>query len=90
MQPAKQLVHNFFCTPCMFFSSSFYGFVDCLNSCGFVCPEHSRKVQCCLCRGGRGSVCFHHKDETSKRCGAFLCEMCEYKFGCRCSGKSGK
>jgi hypothetical protein len=64
-------------------------FEYCHNDHGFICPDHTKEQECCVC--GLGSFCTQGCGIGScGRCGANLCSRCEYKEGCMCEGKSGR
>lgn len=68
----------------------FFQFDYCREDCGFLCPQHTKTEDCCVC--GECQVCDFpdRKCELGKcgACGRTLCLRCSYKEGCMCSDRS--
>jgi hypothetical protein len=81
-------IKNFVCTSCVERKSrkGWYQFDFCRQDCGFICPEHVGRMQCCVCGSctlcnGPGRQC---SIDTCERCGDYLCDRCRSKEGCMC------
>mmetsp|Transcript_22086 Transcript_22086/g.48029 ORF Transcript_22086/g.48029 Transcript_22086/m.48029 type:complete len:245 (-) Transcript_22086:260-994(-) len=75
------------CVKMMNEKRGWYQFDYCKEGCGFICPEHTRVEDCCVC--GRCPLCSSsHGSKCSlrecDRCGEKLCDRCDYKEGCMC------
>jgi hypothetical protein len=81
-------IKNFVCTSCAERKrlKGWCQFDYCREDCGFICPTHVRRMQCCVCGSctlcnGPGRQC---SIGTCERCGDYLCFRCSCKEGCMC------
>lgn len=85
-QEPESAIQNIKCSTCL----GCFQFDYCRNDHGFICPDHTKEQECCVC----GFQTFCNNNEcgigSCGRCGANLCSHCEYKEGCMCEGKSGR
>ncbi|KAL9182672.1 hypothetical protein ACHAXT_013324 [Thalassiosira profunda] len=82
-------VTNVMCPSCLEARNKkgWYQFDYCREDCGFLCPDHTRFEDCCvcaecpLCSGPEGNKCYLPE---CGRCGEKLCTRCDIKEGCMC------
>lgn len=85
----ESAIQNIKCSVCLDADHSSFQFEYCRNDHGFICPDHTKEQECCVC----GYQPFCNKEcgiGSCGRCGANLCSRCQYKEGCMCEGKSGR
>jgi hypothetical protein len=80
------IVQNYVCPTCS--ASRTPEFAHCWNDCGYSCPAHTKRQKCCVC--GDRNYCSSCSISQCGTCGANLCQRCEFKEGCMCSGTTGR